>query len=121
MTIATTRSDVLKITALASAGTLLGGRPGQAATTITIMQENSFIKAYDEHNAPLWTREPRNLPYREPLATSRLLGWPEPVGRKSTEAVAKYVVVDMFAQACAGKSTKDVIAEAKAKLTQIYG
>ena len=78
-----------------------------------------FLHAYD--NAPLWTREPRNLPYRESLATSRPLGWPAPVGRKQSEAVAKYVVVDMFAQACAGKSTKDVIAEAKAKLKQIYG
>ena len=78
-----------------------------------------FLHAFD--NASLWTREPRNLPYRESLTTSRPLGWPAPVGRKSTESVAKYVVVDMFAQACAGKSTKDVIAEAKVKLQQIYG
>lgn len=77
-----------------------------------------FLHNFD--NAPLWTREPRNLPYRESLATSRPLGWPAPVGRKSTESVAKYVVVDMFAGACAGKSTKDVIAEAKVKLQQIY-
>jgi len=78
-----------------------------------------FLHAYDNH--PLWTREPRNQPYRESLATSHLPGWPAPIGRKQSEAVAKYVVVDMFAQACAGKSTKDVIADAKAKLKQIYG
>jgi multiple sugar transport system substrate-binding protein len=77
-----------------------------------------FLHAYD--NAPLWTREPRNLPYRESLATSRPLGWPAPAGRQQSESVAKYVVVDMFAQACAGKSTKDVIADAKSKLQQIY-
>jgi multiple sugar transport system substrate-binding protein len=34
--------------------------------------------------------------------------------------VAKYVVVDMFAKACTGKSTKEVIADAKAQLQQIF-
>ena len=37
-----------------------------------------------------------------------------------SESVAKYVVVDMFAKACAGKSTKEVIADANAQLKQIY-
>ena len=49
MTSSTTRRDVLKITALASAGAMLGGHAGQAATTITMMHESSFIKAYDDH------------------------------------------------------------------------
>jgi multiple sugar transport system substrate-binding protein len=71
-------------------------------------------------NAPLWTKEPRNLPYRDSLATSHLPGWPAPVGRSQSESVAKYVVVDMFAKACAGKSTKEVIADAAAQLKQIF-
>ena len=77
-----------------------------------------FLHMFD--NAPLWTAEPRNVPYRESLATSHLPGWPAPVSRQSSESVAKYVVVDMFAKACAGKSTKDVIADANAQLKQIY-
>jgi multiple sugar transport system substrate-binding protein len=36
------------------------------------------------------------------------------------ESVAKYVVVDMFAKACAGAATKDVIANAEVQLKQIY-
>jgi len=36
------------------------------------------------------------------------------------ESVAKYVVVDKFAKACLGKSTKEVIAEAKGQPRQIY-
>ena len=36
------------------------------------------------------------------------------------ESVAKYVVVDMFAKACAGASTKDVIKNAEAQLKEIY-
>jgi multiple sugar transport system substrate-binding protein len=77
-----------------------------------------FLRAYDD--APLWHVEPRNLPYRDSLTTSHLPGWPAPISRKSSESVAKYVVVDMFAKACTGKSTKDVIADAVAQLKQIY-
>ena len=47
------------------------------------------------------------------LATSHLPGWPAPISRPQSESVAKYVVVDMFAKACAGKSTKEVIADAE--------
>ena len=77
-----------------------------------------FLQAYDD--APLWHVEPRNLPYRDSLKTSHLPGWPAPVSRPPSESVAKYVVVDMFAKACAGKSTKEVIADAAAQLKQIY-
>jgi multiple sugar transport system substrate-binding protein len=77
-----------------------------------------YMHAYDD--AALWHVEPRNLPYRDSLNTSHLPGWPAPIGRAQAEAVAKYVVVDMFAKACAGKSTKEVIADAKAQLQQIY-
>jgi multiple sugar transport system substrate-binding protein len=77
-----------------------------------------FLHMFD--NAPLWTAEPRNLPYRDSLESSHLPGWPAPTSRQLGESVAKYVVVDMFAKACAGKSTKEVIADAKAQLAQIY-
>jgi multiple sugar transport system substrate-binding protein len=77
-----------------------------------------FLHMFD--NAPLWNAEPRNLPYRDSLSTSHLPGWPAPPSRAQGESVAKYVVVDMFAKACAGKSTKEVIADAKAQLTQIF-
>jgi multiple sugar transport system substrate-binding protein len=77
-----------------------------------------FLKKYDD--APLWHVEPRNLPYRDSLATSHLPGWPAPPSRPQAESVAKYVIVDMFAKACTGGSTRDVIAEAVAQLRQIY-
>ena len=77
-----------------------------------------YLHAFDD--APLWHVEPRNIPYRDSLATSHLPGWPAPVSRAQSESVAKYVVVDMFAKACAGKSTKEVIADANAQLKQIY-
>jgi multiple sugar transport system substrate-binding protein len=78
-----------------------------------------FLHGYD--NAEFWSVEPRNLPYRESLATSHLPGWPAPVSRAQAEVIAKYVVIDMFAKACAGTATKDVIKTAEAQLKQIYG
>ena len=77
-----------------------------------------FLHGYDE--AQFWDVEPRNIPYRESLATSHLPGWPAPVSRAQSEVIAKYVVIDMFAKACAGESTKDVIEAAQAQLKQIY-
>ena len=78
-----------------------------------------FLHKYDA--APMWSVEPRNLPFRDALATAHLPGWPAPVSRAQSEVIAKYVVIDMFAKACAGASTKDVIATATAQLKQIYG
>jgi len=76
------------------------------------------LHAYD--NAPMWDVEPRNKPYRDAMSTAHLPGWPAPASRRMAESVAKYVVVDMFAKACAGTSTKDVIKTAEAQLKQIY-
>jgi multiple sugar transport system substrate-binding protein len=78
-----------------------------------------FLHAYD--NADFWTVEPRNLPYRDSLDTSHLPGWPAPVSRPQAEVIAKYVVIDMFAKACAGTSTKDAIKNAVTQVKQIYG
>jgi multiple sugar transport system substrate-binding protein len=77
-----------------------------------------FLRAYDNH--PMWEPEPRYLPYKESLKTSRLHAWPGPPGLAASESVAKYVVVDMFAKACRGDSTKDVIATAASQLKQIH-
>jgi multiple sugar transport system substrate-binding protein len=77
-----------------------------------------FLKKYDD--APLWHVEPRNLPYRNSLATAHLPGWPAPIGRPQSESVARHVIVDMFAAACTGGSTKSVITAAVAQLRQIY-
>jgi multiple sugar transport system substrate-binding protein len=65
------------------------------------------LHGYD--NAPMWQVEPRNVPYRDSLAAAHLAGCSAPPSRQSAENVAKYVVVDMFAKACAGASTTEVI------------
>ena len=77
-----------------------------------------FLHAYD--NAPMWQVEPRNIPYRDAMATAHLPGWPAPPDHRLAESVAKYVIVDMFAKACTGTATKDVIKSAEAQLKEIY-
>ncbi|HTG24360.1 MAG TPA: extracellular solute-binding protein, partial [Reyranella sp.] len=47
---ASSRRDVLKISALAGIGTLIGGGPGRAAPKkLTLMHESSFIPPYDAY------------------------------------------------------------------------
>jgi multiple sugar transport system substrate-binding protein len=77
-----------------------------------------FLHAYD--NAPMWQVEPRNIPYRDAMASAHMPGWPAPPNRQLAEAVAKYVIVDMFAKACTGTSTKDAIKTAESQLKDIY-
>ncbi len=77
-----------------------------------------LLHAYD--NAPMWNVEPRNIPYRDALATTHLPGWPAAPDGRLAQSVAKYVVVDMFAKACGGASTKDVIKNAETQLKEIY-
>ena len=82
---------------------------------VAVSYYGPFLHSYDD--APFWHTEPRNLPYRDSMANSHLPGWPAPISRPQSESVAKYVVVDMFAKACAGKSTKEVIGDASAHTT----
>ena len=77
-----------------------------------------FLRGYDD--APMWQVEPRNIPYRDAMADAHLPGWPAPPNRQLAENVAKYIVVDMFAAACSGTSTKDAIKNAENQLKQIY-
>jgi multiple sugar transport system substrate-binding protein len=77
-----------------------------------------LLHGYD--NAPMWQVDARNIPYRDALTTAHLPGWPAPPNHRLAESVAKYVVVDMFAKACSGSSTKDVIQSAEAQLKEIY-
>ncbi|HEX3447110.1 MAG TPA: ABC transporter substrate-binding protein [Isosphaeraceae bacterium] len=77
-----------------------------------------FLHAYD--NAPMWQVEPRNIPYRDAMATAHLPGWPAPPDHRLAQSVAKYVIVDMFAKACTGTATKDAIKSAEAQLKEIY-
>ena len=78
-----------------------------------------FLHGFDK--AKFWYTDPRWAVYRDTLSTAHLPGWPGPVTRENAEWVFKWVVIDMFASACAGKSTRDVIKQATKQIKQIRG
>jgi len=57
-------------------------------------------------NHPMWNSEPRYLPYKECLKTTRPAHVAGPAGPRGPESVAKYVLVDMFAKACRGDANE---------------
>jgi multiple sugar transport system substrate-binding protein len=85
---------------------------------VAVSYYQPLLHGYD--NAPMWQVEPRNIPYRDAMSSAHLPGWPAPPDRRLAEAVAKYVVVDMFAKAAGGAKTPEVIKAAEAQLKEIY-
>jgi multiple sugar transport system substrate-binding protein len=83
------------------------------------MYHAPFLHAYDK--SPEWDKEPRFRPDLRVLETGKLVSWPAPADHKAGEVVSKWVVVDMFAKACTGVATKQVIADAVTGLKQVYG
>lgn len=77
------------------------------------------LHAYD--NNPIWEQEPVLAPYRDSVKFGRWPGWPGQPNLAASEALARYLIVDMFAKACQGTAPKDAIAATEAALKQIYG
>jgi multiple sugar transport system substrate-binding protein len=48
------------------------------------------------------------------------VGYAGPAGRKATEGLSKYVIVDMFAKAIQGMSPEDAVRWAAGELKKIY-
>jgi multiple sugar transport system substrate-binding protein len=75
-------------------------------------------KAYRDH--PLWRKDPKTAVFPETLPAARQVGHAGPPGRKATEALSKFVIVDMFAKAIQGMKPEDAVAWAAAELKRIY-
>src|SRR5262245_40097686 len=75
-------------------------------------------KAWFEH--PVWTRDPRTTVFRETLQSARQVGYAGPPGRKATEALSKYVIVDMFARSIQGTAPEEAVKWAAGELKKIY-
>jgi hypothetical protein len=54
------------------------------------------------------------------LASARQVGYAGPPGRRATEALSKYIIVDMFAKAIQGMKPEDAVAWAAGELEKIY-
>ncbi len=75
-------------------------------------------------DAPLmpWNTNPKLEPFKNYAEDSHLPGYPSTNFRGGTEAYAKWLVMDMFANYASGaKEMEDVIAETAEQLQSIYG
>ena len=79
---------------------------------------NGPLPKWQEH--PMWEEDPAVTIYRELPQYGRNLGYAGPYNRQSSEAAAKYIIVDLFAKAVRGDSTQSVIESAERELKAIY-
>ena len=75
-------------------------------------------QAYRDHR--LWKKDPKTAVFPETLASARQVGHAGPPGRKATEVLSKYIIVDMFAKAIQGMKPEDAVAWAGGELKKVY-
>jgi multiple sugar transport system substrate-binding protein len=69
----------------------------------------------------LWEQDLKLVPFKEAPRYGRWPGYPGPPSRKTSEALVKYILVDMYAQAIKGMKPEDAAKWAEAELKKIYG
>jgi len=69
---------------------------------------------------PLWEKDPKLIPFREASRFGRWPGYPGVPSRKASEALVKYILVDMYAQAIKGMKAEDAVKWAEGELKKAY-
>jgi multiple sugar transport system substrate-binding protein len=69
----------------------------------------------------LWERDLKLVPFKEASKFGRMPGYAGPPNRKSSEALVKYILVDMYAQAIKGMKPEDAAKWAEVELKKAYG
>ena len=76
-------------------------------------------KSWEEH--PMWGKVDKPLQvFRQAVRQARMIGYPGPATGKATEALTKYVIVDMYAKAVQGMKAEDAVKWAEGELKKIY-
>ena len=79
---------------------------------------NGPLPKWQEH--PMWEEDPAITIFRELPQYGRNHGYAGPYNRQSSEVLAKYIIVDLFAKAVRGDSTRSVIEWAERELRAVY-
>jgi multiple sugar transport system substrate-binding protein len=69
---------------------------------------------------PLWEKDPKLVPFKESSKYGRWAGYPGAPSRKASEALVKYILVDMYAQAIRGMKPEDAARWAEGELKKAY-
>ncbi len=77
------------------------------------------LRAYDAN--PVWTSDPQHRFFRDVMRNMRHNGYAGRLGKASASAMADFVVVDMFAEACTGQQTpKEAMLRAEKRAMRHY-
>lgn len=74
----------------------------------------------DHETHPMWQKDPRMLAYKDVGSLGRAIGYPAPPSRSASEALSKYILVDVFAKAIQGEPPKKAIEWGVRELRNIY-
>ena len=73
---------------------------------------------WEKHS--LWEKDPKLAPFKESVKYGRWPGYPGVPSRKASEALVKYILVDMYAQAIKGMKAEDAVKWAEGELKKAY-
>ena len=77
------------------------------------------LRSYESN--PVWTSDPKLMPFRDGGALSLYLGYPGKVGAASAGCAADFIVVNMVAEAASGQATpREAAARAEQRARRYY-
>ena len=80
-----------------------------------------LLRAYEDMVIMPWNMQAEQAAFKGIAGTAHLPGYPSRTsGLQAAESYTQWIVVDMFANACAGMSTQDAMTQAESQLRQIY-
>ena len=72
------------------------------------------------YDSPVWTRDPKLTAFRDPIRDARAPGYAGPPSRQASEALTKYIILDMFVKAIQGATPEDAVRWAAGELKKVY-
>lgn len=90
--------------------------PGTMAFT------HPLLTMYEDHPAMPWNTDPKLAAFKGLPATGKALGYPAAPSAAASEVAAQFLIIDMFAQVCAGvMSVEESIQMTEQACREIYG
>jgi multiple sugar transport system substrate-binding protein len=72
------------------------------------------------YDSPVWTRDPKLFAFRDPIKDARAPGYAGPPSRQASEALTKYIILDMFVKAIQGAAPEEALRWAAGELKKVY-
>ncbi|HTU00775.1 MAG TPA: extracellular solute-binding protein [Candidatus Sulfotelmatobacter sp.] len=86
----------------------------------TIMDTFSIPPTKMWYDHPVWVKDRKCVIFRDTIKDALWAGYAGPPTRKASEAMAKYIIVDMFAKTLQGTSPEEALKWATTELKKIY-